>query len=393
MLSTSRTLAYGLVWGGWMLFILGWWLATKHEELSRLCHFAGLALAAASFGCGIWQYARPGQDRRAPEEKQAALLRQRQGLSFGLIVGGLILVGLALFLGISFKLSAFGEVAGMCLMGISAVVSGRNLLKGEKQDDQSHPFLDFLRRQHGRFGLVMAGSGPFGGGLTALGLIFIQKLGPDWLPETAGLFLLGFLGVAGGIRLTSLFKRRADHRQVAHFSSGFWRRGRSHSFAGRPGSRGAFLWRDEVFGGMRAWQGDRGWHLWLCAYVELIGLGLMFTSLLLARTDIRSSAVLRRVLYGYNAVLTGLLLLAMLVVLNIVLFALFPFSFEWSKSRGAHTLSTSTKNLLNNLREPTTIYVFLPRNMLDVELRNFLDNCQSQSTKAPGQVRFAGQGF
>ncbi len=79
--------------------------------------------------------------------------------------------------------------------------------------------------------------------------------------------------------------------------------------------------------------------------------------------------------------LTGLLLLATLVVLNIVFFAMFPFSFEWSKSRGAHTLSTSTKNLLNNLREPTTIYVFMARNTLSSELRNFLDNCQNQSTK------------
>ncbi len=84
---------------------------------------------------------------------------------------------------------------------------------------------------------------------------------------------------------------------------------------------------------MRAWQGDVGWHLWLCAYVELIGLALMFASLMLAKADIRSNVVLRRTLYGYNAFLTGLLLLAVLVVLNIVLFALFPGSFEWSKSR------------------------------------------------------------
>ena len=70
-------------------------------------------------------------------------------------------------------------------------------------------------------------------------------------------------------------------------------------------------------------------------------------------------------MYGYNAVLTGLLVLAVLVVLNIVLFAMFPFSFEWSKSRGAHTLSESSKHLLSSLRENTTLYVLLPRRLFD----------------------------
>ena len=168
--------------------------------------------------------------------------------------------------------------------------------------------------------------------LTAIVLILVQKLGADWFPELAGLLLFGVLGVFGGgwLLLSQASDLTTAKMRIFVLVVG----GVAGLILALAAATRAFLWRDEIFGGMRAWQGDRGWHLWLCAYVELIGLGLMFASLLLARTDIRSSALLRRVLYGYNAVLTGLLLLATLVVLNIVLFALFPFSVEWSKSRG-----------------------------------------------------------
>jgi hypothetical protein len=382
-MATSRTLALSLVWGALMLFILGWWLGVKHEDLSRLVIFLVWLLAAGSFISGFWQYLALVRPAATPEQKRAGLVRQRKVLSLALVAGGLMLVGLALYLGISFKLAAFGEVVGMFLVGLIALASGYNLLKGERTGPEIHPFFDVLRRQHAYLGLMMAGVGV----ILALGAvvqIFLVKLGPDWFPEMAGLFLLGLLSAGGGIWL---ILSQSDELTTAKMRVFVLVVG---GVAGLILSLGAlaraFMWRDEVFGGMRAWQGDRGWHLWLCAYVELIGLALMFASLLLARSDIRSSAVLRRVLYGYNAVLTGLLLLAMLVVLNIVLFALFPFSFEWSKSRGAHTLSTSTKNLLTNLREPTTIYVFLPRSTLDTELRNFLDNCQNQSTKI--QVKY-----
>jgi len=378
LLSASRALALGLLWGGCMLFILGWWLGIKHEDLSRLVVLLIWLLAAGSFGCGVWHYLTLARPAVTPEIKHAALAKHRTVLGLFLAVGGLILVGLALYLGSSFGLAAFGEVVGMCLVGLIAVASGCNLIKGERAGPEIHPFFELLRRSHGPYGLAMLIAGIILGA-TAVVLILVQKLGQDWFPEMAGLLFFGLLGIVGGIWL---ILSQSDELTTARMRIFVLVVG---GVAGLILSLGAlaraFVWRDEVFGGMRAWQGDRGWHLWLCAYVELIGLGLMFTSLLLARTDIRSSAVLRRVLYGYNAVLTGLLLLAMLAVLNIVLFALFPFSFEWSKSRGAHTLSTSTKNFLNNLREPTTIFVLLPRDFITTELKNFLENCQNQSTK------------
>jgi hypothetical protein len=360
-----------------MLLILGWWLSIKHEDLSRLVVLVIWLLAIASFGGGIWQYLALTSRTASPAAPAAG--KERRVLGVGLAAGGVILLGLALYLGVSFKLAAFGEVAGMGLLALIALASGYRLLKGERTGADTHPFFDFLRRHHAYVGLSMV----VVGGLlavAALVLVFVVKAGGEYFPETAGMFLLGALGVGGG---SWLIVSQSDQLTTAKMRVFVLIVG---GIAGLILSLAALaqaiLWRDEVFGGMRAWQGDRGWRLWLCAYALLIGLALMFASLQLARTDIRSSAVLRRILYGYNAVLTGLLLLAMLVVVNIVFFALVPFSFEWSKSRGAHSLSTSTKNLLSNLRQPTTLYVFAARGKLDnTELRNFLDNCESQSTQ------------
>jgi hypothetical protein len=381
--SANRTLALVLVWGGWMLFILGWWLGTKHDDLSRVWIFLLWALAAGSLVSGIWQYLVIARPAASPGEKQAVLARQRRLLAWGVMAGGLALIGLGIYLAFSFKLAAFGEVVGMFLLGLLAVAGGRNLLKASEPKPDVHPFFDLLRRRHSNFGFGMLGVG-LALALGAVALVTLVKIGDAWLSEMAWLLLLGFVLIGGGIYLTL---SRGEDLTTAKMRVFVLAVGGAAGLILALGALArAILWRDEVFGGMRAWQGDRGWQLWLCAYVELIGLALMFASLLLARSDIRSSVVLRRALYGYNAVLTGLLLLAMLVVFNIVVFALFPMSFEWSKSRGAHTLSVSTKNLLRNLREPTTIYVFLPRNTLDQELGNFLDNCQSVTSKI--QVRY-----
>lgn len=377
--TSSRTLAISLLWSALMLAILGLWLKTKFDDLSALWIGLVWVLAVVSLGCGVWHFLTLGK----PDAQKHALLQgQRSLLGLLSIVGGFVLMGIALYVGVTYRLAAFGEVIGMCVMGIVAIVGARNILQEQRPAD-SHPFFDLLRRQHARVGLVLLVVG-IGLALTALGLIFLAKLGQDWFPEIASLLVLGFLGVGSGTWLVLSVSGELTTARLRIFVLVVG------GVAGLILSVGALtralVWRDDVFGGMRVWQGDRAWHLWLCAYVELLGLALMFTSLLLARTDIRSSAVLRRALYGYNAVLTGLLLLATLVVANIVLFAMFPLSFEWSKSRGAHTLSTSSKNVLANLREPTTIYVLIPKAALTTELRNFLENCQNASTKL--EVKF-----
>src|SRR5687767_5384425 len=68
--------------------------------------------------------------------------------------------------------------------------------------------------------------------------------------------------------------------------------------------------------------GDRREAKWVlyAAAVFLAGLLIMFVSLQLARTEQRANALLRRILYGFNSVFVGLLLLLVLIALNVVAF-------------------------------------------------------------------------
>src|SRR5262249_8849575 len=122
---------------------------------------------------------------------------------------------------------------------------------------------------------------------------------------------------------------------------------------------GVLNWNLIFGGGMTGWQKEDAWLLWLTVYVALFGLALMFGSLSLARADGRRNVVVRRMLYGYNAVFMGLMLFAMLVVLNILVYATFPFSFNWTASQGIYSLSNQSKRILERLDENTTVYVIL----------------------------------
>src|SRR5262249_34707638 len=129
-------------------------------------------------------------------------------------------------------------------------------------------------------------------------------------------------------------------------------------------------------------QSEGVWRLWLCVYLEIAALAVLFGSLLLARVDIRQNVVMRRLLFGYNTFLTGLLVLATLVLLNVVVYATYPLNFEFSKSRGLHGLSDSTKNVLRGLKEDVHIYVLMsPRSDIDPDVRNLMDNLQAYTRR------------
>jgi hypothetical protein len=108
----------------------------------------------------------------------------------------------------------------------------------------------------------------------------------------------------------------------------------------------------------------------------------MFISLLPLRAVEHSNAALRRLLYGYNAVLTGLLLVAILMVVNVLVFNYLTPSFDWTQS-GIYTLSDRSKGLLQALDKPAKVYAVL-NSSGDVrmrEVRTLLDNCRSVNEK------------
>src|SRR5260370_18542736 len=81
------------------------------------------------------------------------------------------------------------------------------------------------------------------------------------------------------------------------------------------------------------------WGVFLCGVDLVGGLALMFASSQLGRSVERTSPNLRRYLYGYNAVLTGLLLLSILAVANVLTYVKWgPFGllgqrWDWTASR------------------------------------------------------------
>jgi hypothetical protein len=142
-----------------------------------------------------------------------------------------------------------------------------------------------------------------------------------------------------------------------------------------------YWWKD-VVGGREAWQGEGKWHLWILAAVNLVGLAILFFSLLLARGEETDNPALRRLLYGFNAGLTGLMLLAILVVINILGYLYLPPSSDWTEA-GIFTLSGQSENVLRGLDQPVKVYVLLEDRgtRFSAEMRDLLDNARSFTDK------------
>jgi hypothetical protein len=126
----------------------------------------------------------------------------------------------------------------------------------------------------------------------------------------------------------------------------------------------------------------------LLALVVLIGgLALMFVSLLPARAEERNSPSLRRLLYGYNAVFTGVLLLLILVVANVVVAKKYAAAMD-ATSSGEFSLSDRTVNMLKALDRPLHIYMIWDPNDIDRydPIHALLDNFQDRSPQVTVQT-------
>jgi hypothetical protein len=139
-----------------------------------------------------------------------------------------------------------------------------------------------------------------------------------------------------------------------------------------------FRWRETILGGTEAWQGEKWWQLWVFFLAMFGGLALIFVSLLPARAAERTNPGLRRLVYLFNAGLTGLLVLAILTVVNVLVYNYFPTSFDWTSSR-IYSLSDRSKNILKALDKPTTVYVVMveSNDTTFSEVRTLMDNCRA----------------
>ena len=132
------------------------------------------------------------------------------------------------------------------------------------------------------------------------------------------------------------------------------------------------------------------WVLYAAA-IFLAGLLIMFASLQLARTEQRANATLRRVLYGFNTVFVGLLLLLVLIAVNIVSFIKVPKTLVTNDTAFTE-LSDESKRFLKSLDRPVHVYLIMPEahaeplgrgavyENLYADCRALLSQCEDQSS-------------
>jgi hypothetical protein len=367
-----RSTAMGLLWGGVLMVLLALWLPAKHTEINGAVPVAVWILAVAAFAAALGQFlSRP---TGSEEERRQKLAARRRPVGAVLTVIGVSLLVLSVVLTTWYGLAAFGESFGMVLLGLVALAWGLSHLRPIDRSLGHNQALQFLLERRPLLAVI----------LFALAAVLIAVAGFwgirvyrwEGFPEWGAALLIALIALGGGLWLRASFGQTVTLEAVRLFVlitgglTGF-------VLAVMALCRG-FMLGSEFFRGTAGWTGPESWRLWLVVYVEMIGLALMFGSLSLAQTEIRVNAVLRRLLYGYNSVLNGLLLLTILVVLNVLVYTAYPYTANWTRTGGLHDLSPYTKQTLANLREPTKIYAIMSPNSPDyADVRILLDNAQA----------------
>jgi ABC-type uncharacterized transport system len=379
LFTTATATFVGLAWGAVMLFVFGFWMRSKYEGGRPIVTYTFLIAGVAAAALAIWQAFTTWIQKETPEQKSASLEKQRRIFSYVFLAAGLGLIILAFVLGIDkktgdsygFKLENFAEAFGALLFGLIALCGGYVLQQPLTSNASPIHFL-VGKIPVIKMILIVLGVASLG----TLGFIFFKQRSEfaAYFPELAALLFMSMLCLGCLLWLnTGQFDEFGIRLFVLVFG----------------GATGlilflmilcrAYLWRQDILlGGSAAWQGDNAYRFWLCAYVLFAALVLMFVSFNLARADIRTHVALRRVMYGYDALVQGMLLIGIMAILNIVIYALVPFSYDWTKSRGAYALADNNKNLIAGLKQETNIIVLVPQGShVYKDLRNLMDNCQA----------------
>lgn len=143
----------------------------------------------------------------------------------------------------------------------------------------------------------------------------------------------------------------------------------------------AFQFQEAVVAVVRDGKREDGWKVFVALLALLSGLAIAFVSLQKAVVEQRRSVVLRRLVYGFNAFLTGFLLLAILVVINVLVTLKVPSVID-ATYRGMYSISDASIRVLDDLNQssrPVTVYLVLSSaSQIYDEVRTLLTNCQER---------------
>src|SRR5437588_3925758 len=136
----------------------------------------------------------------------------------------------------------------------------------------------------------------------------------------------------------------------------------------------------DTFESMVKGEPEQTWRIVIVVLAIVGGLGILFASLQMGRSEERTNPALRVLMYGYNAVLTGVLLLSILVVINVLVYLKFPAYADFT-SESIYTLSPRSKSILLALEKPTKIFALLGNDLIAAEVRNLLADCREVNPK------------
>ena len=373
-----------LLWGAVMLGILSWWLYASDLSVTGPLVGGTLLAAGASlvlFIAATVQWFKAGNDATKLRDIDT---KMRPIVAVLLFAAGVLLLFLAIWLETQDGSKVFAQVSSMIVIALICLGGGWSLyITAQSPLSRQRIFQWMLaHRKEVAIGLMIVGVAAAGAGVYFFYKSGFANFASDFPggPEALCLIVIGVALLGGGlytflnldrpatvetIRLLTLYSGSLTGFAIALFTA----------------VRMRAWWNRYFLSGMANWQGDEGWHFWLCIYVEFFGLALLFGSLLLARIDIRANVSMRRTLYGYNAVLTGFLLAVILLVLNIFTFVTLPSDIDW-RGTGMVTLSGQSEQILQGLKDHVKVYVHMQRfadAYLDVP--SLLHKCQGYTDK------------
>lgn len=142
-----------------------------------------------------------------------------------------------------------------------------------------------------------------------------------------------------------------------------------------------YTWGETLTKLLREGEREGAWRVLLGLAAMLVGLMIMFGGLQSVRADEKQIIGIRRYVYGFNAFLTGFLLLAVLVVINVICYLKLPASIDATQT-GSFTLSERSRQILSELDEPVTVYiVMLPERSVYADVRGLLTKAQEVNPK------------
>jgi hypothetical protein len=123
----------------------------------------------------------------------------------------------------------------------------------------------------------------------------------------------------------------------------------------------AWSWQESLFDWINEGKTKEARWVLMAGSIFLAGLAVMFFSMQLAKAEERHNPTLRRILYGFNTLLVGLLLLLLLAGINVVSFLKIPSSLVTTDAAFA-SLSEPSQKVLRALDKPVHAYLIMPEN-------------------------------